>query len=298
MNLRFVEAFYWVATLKSVTRAADKLFLTQSAMSSRIAALEQELGVLLLDRRNKQFRMTTAGVRFLAYAQQMLELQREIRHVMGSAPDGDPVVIRLGAIESILHSWLIPWIEKLRKDYPALSLELTVESTPILIEQVSRGTLDIVITALPAAADTVRSEAMQPMEMGFFGHRKLHTKRRYHRADFADVDVMTFQRGSHPHVALLDLFRQEGVVPRKVHPVSSISAMAQLVQGGFGMATLPKQAVRRMEGFPDMKLLSADIALKPLPIHISYHTDPSNQAIESIVSSARDYAAESHKAGA
>ena len=47
MNLRFVEAFYWVASLKSVTRAAEKLFLTQSAMSSRIAALEEELGVLL-----------------------------------------------------------------------------------------------------------------------------------------------------------------------------------------------------------------------------------------------------------
>jgi DNA-binding transcriptional LysR family regulator len=55
MNLRFVEAFYWVASLKSVTRAAEKLFLTQSAMSSRIAALEEELGVLLLDRRDKQF---------------------------------------------------------------------------------------------------------------------------------------------------------------------------------------------------------------------------------------------------
>ena len=41
MNLRFVEAFHWVATLKSVTRAAEKLFLTQSAVSSRIAALEE-----------------------------------------------------------------------------------------------------------------------------------------------------------------------------------------------------------------------------------------------------------------
>ncbi len=45
MNLRFVEAFYWVASLKSISRAADKLFLTQSAMSSRIATLEEALGV-------------------------------------------------------------------------------------------------------------------------------------------------------------------------------------------------------------------------------------------------------------
>ena len=79
MNLRFVEAFYWVASLKSVTRAAEKLFLTQSAMSSRIAALEDELGVLLLDRRDKHFRLTVAGTRFLTYAKRMLELQRQLK---------------------------------------------------------------------------------------------------------------------------------------------------------------------------------------------------------------------------
>ena len=54
MNLRSVESFYWVAMLRSVTRAAEKLHLTQSAMSSRIAILEQELGVQLLDRRDTQ----------------------------------------------------------------------------------------------------------------------------------------------------------------------------------------------------------------------------------------------------
>jgi DNA-binding transcriptional LysR family regulator len=76
MNLRFVEAFYWVATLRSVSRAAEKLFITQSAMSSRIASLEEELGTLLLDRRDKSFRLTIAGSRFLTHAQKLLELQR------------------------------------------------------------------------------------------------------------------------------------------------------------------------------------------------------------------------------
>ena len=48
MNLRFVEAFYSVVSLKSISRAAENLFLTQSAMSSRITTLENELGVLLM----------------------------------------------------------------------------------------------------------------------------------------------------------------------------------------------------------------------------------------------------------
>lgn len=298
MNLRFVEAFYWVATLKSVTRAADKLFLTQSAMSSRISALEQELGVLLLDRRYKELRLTTAGARFMTYAQQMLELQRDIRRVMGSSTDTEPLVIRLGAIESVLHSWLIPWLEKLRRQYPALSLELSVETTPVLLEQITRGTLDIVFAALPAASDGIRVEPMDFMAMGLYGHRDIHKKRRYSAADFHDIDVMTFQRGSQPHVALLDVFRVSGVEPRMVHPMSSISAMVQLVQGGFGVATLPKKAARRLTGFNRLKLLATDLQLKPLPMHVSYRTDPSNQAIESIVESAIENARQSHTSGA
>ncbi|MES2975980.1 MAG: LysR family transcriptional regulator [Pseudomonadota bacterium] len=285
MNLRFVEAFYWVASLKSVTRAADKLFLTQSAMSSRIAALEEELGVLLLDRRDKQFRLTVAGQRFLTYAQRLLEMQREIKSEMGS---GTPqaIVMRIGAIESVLHSWLIPWIEKLRTEHPALELELTVETTPILMEQVRRGTQDLVFAAMPAPADGVRSRALPFMEMVFMGNASVHRKRRYTLADFEGIEIMTFQRGSQPHVALLDVFRQARVEPPRVHTISSISAMVQLVQGGFGVATLPRKAVQRLMTFPDLKQLSCDVALQPLPIHASYRTDPSTFAVETLVQSA------------
>lgn len=285
MNLRFVEAFYWVASLQSVTRAADKLFLTQSAMSSRIAALEEELGVLLLDRRDKQFRLTIAGARFFTYAQRLLELQREVKAEMGS---GAPLAVsmRIGAIESVLHSWLIPWIEKLRADHPALALELTVETTPILVEQVRRGTQDLVFAALPAAADGVRSRALPPMEMVFVGNKQLHRKRRYTLAELGEEEILTFQRGSHPHVALLDLFRQARVEPKRVHTISSISAMVQLVQGGFGVATLPRRAVQRLLVSPDMKQLSCDTALQPLPVHASYRTDPSSLAVETVIQSA------------
>lgn len=288
MNLRFVEAFYWVASLKSVTRAAEKLFLTQSAMSSRIAALEEELGVLLLDRRDKHFKLTAAGSRFLTYAKRMLELQRQLKTEMGS---GGPleVSMRLGAIESVLHSWLIPWVEQLRKDHPLLEFELTVETTPVLLDQVRRGTLDVVFAALPAAADGIRSQALTPMEMVFVGNGQIHRKRRYALDDFADTDMLTFQRGSQPHVHLLDTFRHAQVEPRRVHTVSSISAMVQLVQGGFGVATLPRLAVERMLAFPDLRALACDTVLKPLPIHVSYHEDPSSPAMDAIVRSALDF---------
>ena len=291
MNLRFVEAFYWVASLKSISRAADKLYLTQSAMSSRIATLEEELGILLLDRRDKQFKLTVAGARFLVYAQKLLDLQREVKQEMGS---GAPMAVsmRIGAIESVLHSWLIPWLEKLRGDHPGLELELTVETTPILMDQIQRGTLDLVFAVLPASADGVRNQALPPMDMAFVGNPALHKKRNYRLDELAEMELLTFQKGSQPHVTLLDLFKQNRMEPKKVHAISSISAMVQLVQGGFGVALLPRAAVQRLTGFASLKLLTCDKKLKALPIHASYRTDPTSSTVETVVKSAVEFAGE------
>jgi len=289
MNLRFVEAFYWVATLKSVSRAAEKLFITQSAMSARVAALEDELGALLLDRRDKTFRLTVAGSRFLVHAQKLLELQRTAKAEVGSelAPE---MTVRLGAIESVLHSWLIPWVEALRQQYPSLELELTVETTPVLIDQMRRGVLDIAFAALPASGDGIRTSTFPTMEMCFVGNRTIHARRKYSLEEIAAFDLLTFQRGSQPHVGLLDLLRSKRIQPRKVHTISSISAMLQLVHGGFGVATLPKAAVERLSETRHIRPLVCTSALLPLPIHVSYRLDPVALTAEQLLAGAADHA--------
>lgn len=289
MNLRFVEAYYWVVSLKSVSRAAEKLFITQSAMSSRIAALEEELGVLLLDRRDKQFRLTVAGMRFFNHAQRLLALQREIKGEMGPGGAQRAVSLRIGAIESVLHSWLIDWVHHMRQGNPDFELELTVETTPVLVDQIHRGALDIAFAALPSVGERLRSRALPPMDMVFVGHRDLHRKRRYALADLAGVDLLTFQRGSQPHVSLLDLFRDAGLELRKVHNISSISAMVQLVEGGFGVATLPLAAVQRLSQRLPLKALKCDAVLPPLPVHASYRDDPTSVVAQGVVDAVIDY---------
>jgi DNA-binding transcriptional LysR family regulator len=289
VNLRFVEAFYWVVTLRSVTRAAEKLHLTQSAMSSRIAALEQELGTLLLDRRDKQFRVTTAGTRFFAYAEKLLAMQREIKAEMGSA-QARAMSLRLGAIESVLHSWLIDWVQQMRQGQPGFELELTVETTPVLIDQMRRGALDLVFAALPAAGDGLRSRPLPPMEMVFVGHREHHRRRRYTLADLAQHELLTFQRGSQPHVALLDQFRRAGLAAPRVHAISSISAMVQLVEGGLGIATLPRAAVARLAERLPLKALAGSEAPAPLPVHLSWRHDPGSGLASEVIDAVSAFA--------
>jgi DNA-binding transcriptional LysR family regulator len=291
MNHRFVEAFYWVVTLKSVSRAAEKLFITQSAMSSRIAALEEELGVLLLDRRDKQFRLTVGGLRFFTHAQRLLALHRDIKAEMGAGAGGAQrtVSLRIGVIESVLHSWLIDWVQHMRRTNPDFALELTVETTPVLVDQVQRGALDLAFAALPTSGENLRSRALPPMEMVFVGHKDLHRKRRYTLADLAPLELLTFQRGSQPHVALLDLFREAGLEPRRVHAISSISAMVQLVEGGIGVATLPLAAVSRLGERLPIKPLACEAPLLPLPVHASWRDDPTSSVAIDVLDAVFEY---------
>ena len=286
MNLRFVEAFYWAVTLKSVTRAAEKLYVTQSALSSRIAALEAELGVLLLDRRDKQFRLTIAGTRFHRHAERLLNLQRDIKAEFGS-DGGRTMSLRIGVIESVLHSWLVDWLQALRRELPTLELELTVETTPVLMDHMRLGAADLVLAAMPADGDGVRSRALAPMPMVFAGQSPRHARRRWTLPELCQGDeLLTFQRGSQPHVALLDLCRRQGVEAPRVHAISSISAMVQLVESGFGVATLPQAAVSRLAERTALRALRCDAALTPLPIHLSWRDDPASPAVGRVLESA------------
>jgi DNA-binding transcriptional LysR family regulator len=301
MNLRFVEAFYWVTTLKSVTLAAEKLHLTQSAMSARISALEEELGAVLLDRRDKQFRLTNAGLRFFSYSLKFLELQREVKTELGIAgrdsrgsSNGSSdiaVSLRIGVIESVLHSWLIDWLTLTRKELPELEIELTVETTPVLLDHIRRGVLDMVVTALPSGTEGVKTKTLKPMPMVWVGNKAIHKKRNYSLSALAEFEVITFQRASQPHVALLDTLRQAQVVPKRLHAISSISAMVQLVVEGFGVATIPKLAAQKYTATGSnsvnskLRVLTCETPLQALPVHLSYRDDPTNHSSAAMVAS-------------
>jgi len=96
-------------------------------------------------------------------------------------------------------------------------------------------------------------------------------------------------------VALLELFRDAGSPPPRVHAISSISAMAQLVEAGFGVATLPRAVVEPLARRLPLRVLPCDDTLEPLPIYASYRDDPSSPLPEAALGSAVVHA--SHRAG-
>lgn len=105
MNLRFLETFVWVARLKSFRLTAEKLFTTQASVSSRIAALEADLGVKLLLRDSRGVSLTPEGGKVLEYAERMLETAKAMKQSLDSdrAKVGR---IRIGVMDTVIHTWM------------------------------------------------------------------------------------------------------------------------------------------------------------------------------------------------
>ncbi|RIX44027.1 MAG: LysR family transcriptional regulator [Rhodocyclales bacterium GT-UBC] len=291
MNLRFVEAFVWVARLKSITRTAEKLFLTQSAVSSRIAALEEELGVPLIDRRDRVFRLTNAGTRFLDYAERLLALQRDVKREL-SGPEQLPLSLRVGGIETVLHTWMIPLVKALKSKKPHLEFELNIEMTHVLNEQVRRGGLDLVFSAEPALGKGLINEALPPMEVVFVGPACMAGRPTLSLDELLASELLTFQRGSQPHLTLLDSLRQAGVADKRVHTISSISGLVKLVESGLGLATLGRDAAEELTLRHDIAVLDCEMKLPPLPIFASYWSYPAAPALENAIADALAFARE------
>lgn len=119
---------------------------------------------MLLDRAQSGFRLSDAGTRFLDYAgDRLLTLQHELKNDLGTH-EAQPFSLRVGAVESVLHTWLIPMVDGLKKITPHIEFELTIEMTPMLNEQIQRGALDLIFAATPALGNGIINETLQPLE--------------------------------------------------------------------------------------------------------------------------------------
>jgi DNA-binding transcriptional LysR family regulator len=291
MDLRYVYTFYRAATLKSITAAAAELRIVPGAAAKRIRELENDLDVTLLDRRpDKQFRLTAAGTRFLLDAAQLMALWGEARQRVAH-PASLSRPLRLGAIESVLHSWLIPWLESLRREQPQLALELTVETTAALLRMMREGTLDVVAASLPVQEDGVSTRELPSMPMVFAGGAALSATRKHTLPELARRELLTFQRNSQPHLALLDQLRTAGLEGTRVHAISSIAAIMRLAAGGFGVATLPRGTVDRLGPKAEIHALRCSAALAPLPIYLSWLVMPGTKVLDAIVDHATAFSA-------
>ncbi|MBV7547386.1 LysR family transcriptional regulator [Pseudomonas sp. PDM26] len=144
ITFKQIDALYWIAELGSFEAAANKLHMSQSAISKRIQELEETFDVEVFDRSKRNARLTEKGGELLDYAKDLLE-RRDYLLERVSAREVLVRRLRLGVTELTALTWLPALVEAIRLEYPKVQIEPSVELSSELFRKLENDQLDLII---------------------------------------------------------------------------------------------------------------------------------------------------------
>jgi DNA-binding transcriptional LysR family regulator len=270
MNLKFLETFVWVARLKSFRLTAEKLFTTQASISSRIAVLEGELGVKLFLRDSRGVSLTPEGLKVLDYAEKMMDTMQALKQSI-STRSSKVGRIRIGVMDTVIHTWLSPLVAEMTDVYPLVEIELVADTSLNLCDQLQKGFLDLVLQTDLLRQETIRSLELASHPIGWIAATNSIYNREYSSvADLARERIITYSKNSHPHQDVLSLMQANGVIAPRLNCVNSVSAITRLLRDGFGIGALPPVLISEELARGELTLLAIEQRPPNLQVVVSW----------------------------
>jgi DNA-binding transcriptional LysR family regulator len=159
MDITLARTFLEIVAAGNFIRAAERLHVTQTAVSVRVQTLEELLGRKLFVRNKRGASLTPAGEQFLRYAPLLIQIWERARHQV-AVPPGRQSVVAVGAELSLWSPFLLDWLIWMRRSAPQLALRTQVGLAEGLMNQVGEGILDIAVLYAPQHRRGLRVELL------------------------------------------------------------------------------------------------------------------------------------------
>lgn len=241
IEVRHLKTLIALRETGSVVEAAERLFLTQSALSHQLKELEHRLDCELFIRKSRPLRFTEAGKRLLVLADEVTAKVSEAERDLQKLLHGDVGRLYMAIECHSCFNWLMPTVDIYRNHWPAIELDFSggfmFEPLPALVQ----GEVDLVITSDPQPIKGVEYVPLfgYEMQIAIANHHPLAQKPFLEPEDLVDQTIITYP----VERARLDIFKvfldPAGVVPIGVRTSELTLMMVQLVASGRGVCALP-----------------------------------------------------------
>lgn len=264
VEFRSLEVFYWVATLRSFGRAAERLYTTQPAVSQRIAALEQELGGKLLERTRRAAVVTAKGKVLLEHADRLLQLRTEMLKAV-AAPVAFSGLVRLGVSETIAQTWLPDFIERVSRAHPLVTFDIEVDLTVRMRRNLVRHELDLAILAGPISEPGFIDLELEPFEHAFACSPKLGLgPGRLSIETLMKQAFVTYSRNTPNYHQLQQVLRERTKKVPRIHVSASIATIIRMAVDGIGVCVIPEAVMRTELAKGELQLIDPGLAMPPI----------------------------------
>jgi len=256
METGYLDTFVLVAESGSMSEAARRLEITPAAVAHQLRLLEREMGTRLLARAGRTVVPTEAGHRLAARAGAVLRDLRNLRAAIND--DAAAGELRLGAINTALHSLMPEVLAGFVKVYPEARVDIRSGLSVELYDAVQRDDLDAAVCLHPPFVlpkglnwEPLAEEPLVVMAPARWGHRDAHALLR-------EEHLIRYNRQLGGGKQADAYLRKAGITPRERFELSSLPAIAMLVDRGLGVSLAPDASVPWWRGLRVAKLPLAD----------------------------------------
>lgn len=241
MEWHQLEYFKSVAQMQHVTHAAERLSISQPALSRSIAKLEEELGFPLFDRRGKSIVLNRYGEIFLQHVERAMQEIAVGKKVIQDLLHPDHGSVSLSFLHS-LGSNLVPGLlSKFLSSHPDIQFKLYQNSTNFLLDQLDAGEIDLCLCSPVATREKIEWEPLFTEELFVIvptGHR-LSKRSSIELNEIKDEPVVTFKEDYGLRILTDQLFREAGLRPFITFEGDEVITVAGLVEAKLGVALIP-----------------------------------------------------------
>ena len=269
VELKQLRNFVAVADDGGITAAARRLGLTQPALSRQIKALEEDLGVSLLERGARSFTLTAAAEVLLADARKLLEFCDGMENRVRAAACGLP--LRIGYSPSLAGDFLPFAIESFTQIHPGVRVSLHDASSLEMQQSLLAGKLDLMVTVPCGAADAIQWTELR--ECGWL----LAMSPRHHLAnavevapaDLRDERLLLYDRQEYPDYwsRVTSFFREHGIQAKVAGEFDGIASLAAAIEANLGCAIIAETSRPAAAGTGG-RILTIPMQPQPAPIMV------------------------------
>ena len=277
MHIETLKVFCDLVDLQSFSLAAERNFITQSAVSQQIRALEERFKRRLLERvrGRREVKLTAAGEVFHREAKTVLaaydHLQESLRGLVGKIGGN----VKVATVYSVGLHELPPKVGEFMSKFPAAKIDLEYSRTTRVVRDVLNGTVELGVLAFP---EPRRGLTITPMPASRLvvvcaPDHKFAKKKQVRAKDLQGIDMVLFERDTPTRKATDRILKKHGVEVSKAAEFDNIETIKRAVQVGFGVAIVPAPSVteeQRSGQLTVVKLAEKDWVR---PIGIIHRTD-------------------------
>lgn len=287
-DLRSLETVIWIVRLGGFRAAAARLNTTQSAVSARVAQLEDELGIRIFQR-GARVTLTAEGTALLRYAEQMVDLREEMLRAIAD-PAAMRGLLRIGISETLAHTLLPRLVQRIGAAYPGIVLDMVVDITPALRQSLSAGHIDIAMLTGTVEDPRAVNQPLCSYPLGWLASPSLGLPDRPLRlAELTSWPILSFSHDTEVSAALRSLFEEAGTPGVRVWGSTSIATMAELARAGVCISVMQLVAADRELASGVLRQIRVmDVTLPDVGFHVSYIRKPDSHVAATIAALARE----------